>query len=364
MTRTHTSPVRIVVLALSTALGCNELGGDRGALGMAACPEMGAGVDALRANFSADVRANGKVATFITAAKDLAAVSTQIEAEVADACRRIGADLGVSPQEMAPRDEAGGQASGACAAVSARIDAILRGGIYVQVSVVPPACQANVQAEASCKGACSAQVDPGQIVAHCDPARLSGYCQGRCSGQCEGRCNGQCNGQCSARDAQGNCVGQCSGQCYGTCDATCHARCEGQWQAPKCEGSVTPPSADAECNASCHAHADVNAACSPSQVSVRANQNAELAMRLVATLQANLPRLLHAEIALGRRLASDVQVVGQVGAQLPNVIGHAGGRALACVGAGVDASASASARINVSVKASASVTGRVGASSG
>jgi hypothetical protein len=325
---------------------------------------MGAGVDALRAGFTADASANGKIATFLTASKDIVSVSTQIEAEVADACRRIATDLGVPPGQMAPRDEPGGQASGACAAAAARVDAILKGGIQVQVAVVPPACQANVQAEASCKGACSAQVNPGEIVAHCDPARLSGYCQGRCSGQCEGRCSGQCNGQCSARDAQGNCAGQCNGQCYGTCDATCHARCEGQWQAPKCEGSVTPPSADAECNASCKAHADVNAACTPPQVQVRINQQGEVAARLFATLQANLPRLLHAEIALGKRLAGDVQIVGQVGAQLPRIVGRAGARALACVAAGADASATASARISVSVKASASVTGRVGASSG
>src|SRR5262245_5432669 len=114
-----TPDARLLLLALSMAIGCNELGGDRTGLGMAACPEMGANVDALRAGFSADARANGKIATFLTASKDLVAVSTHIEAEVADTCRRIGTDLGIPPQQMAPRDEAGGQASGACAAVSA-----------------------------------------------------------------------------------------------------------------------------------------------------------------------------------------------------------------------------------------------------
>ncbi|NUO83033.1 hypothetical protein HUU05_23430, partial [candidate division KSB1 bacterium] len=80
--------------------------------------------------------------------------------------------------------------------------------------------------------------------------------------------------------------------------------------------------------------------------------------------QANLPALLHAELALGRRLIGDAQVVAQVGGQLPRIIGKAGMHALSCVGAAAEASAKASVRINVSVRASASVTGKVGASSG
>lgn len=353
----------LVLFSFASFFSCAEFG-DRGKLGLAACPELGSGADTLRASFSADARANGKVRAFVTAAKDVVAVSNHIEAEIADACRRIGADIGMQPGELAARNEPGGQASGACAALSARIDAILRSGVQVSVQVLPPRCTANVQAEANCSGACNVEVSPAEIVARCEPARLSGFCQGRCSGRCDGRCSGQCNGQCAVRDAQGNCAGQCNGQCYGACDATCHARCEGQWQAPKCEGHVQGPSADAECNASCKAHANVNASCTPAQVNVLSNANADIAMRLVNSLRVHLPRLVYAEVALGKRLAGDIQVVGQVGAQLPRIIGQAGAHALACVAAAADASATASARINVSVQASASVTGKVGASSG
>jgi hypothetical protein len=98
-------------------------------------------------------------------------------------------------------------------------------------------------------------------------------------------------------------------------------------------------------------------------VNVQVNQNAEMAGRLAATLQANLPLLLHAEIALGRRLGGDIRAVVDVGGQLPRIIGQAGAQALACVAAAGSASVTASARINVSVQASASVTGRVGAGS-
>src|SRR5262249_38178746 len=159
----------------------------------------------------------------------------------------------MAPAELSPQQGPGGQAKGACEALGARIDAIMRQGVSVRATASPPQCQMSAQAEASCNGSCEAQIDPGEIVAHCDPGRLSGYGQGRGVGQCEGPCSGQCRGTCSAVDAQGNCVGNCSGECAGSCDATCHARCEGSWQAPQCQGYVRPPSADAECNASCRA---------------------------------------------------------------------------------------------------------------
>jgi hypothetical protein len=97
-------------------------------------------------------------------------------------------------------------------------------------------------------------------------------------------------------------------------------------------------------------------------VNVQVSQNVEMAARLAATMQANLPKLLHAEVALGKRLSADVQVVGQVGAQLPKIVGDAGSHALACIAASADVTARASVSIRVSVQASASVSGRVGAS--
>jgi hypothetical protein len=127
---------------------------------------------------------------------------------------------------------------------------------------------------------------------------------------------------------------------------------------------VQPPSSDAECNASCNAQVEFQASCTPAQVQVRSGQNAELAVRLAQTLQANLPQLIHAELALGKRLTGSARVVVSVGSQLPNVVGNAGAEAMACVAAASSATVTASMRIDVSIQASASVTGRVGASSG
>jgi len=354
MTRTGNwfSVFGLAVVAMG-ALSCQ--GGRFGGLGGLACPYLVGEGDLLSAQISANARANAKIRTFLVAARDLNRVSMQMEAQAAMACSNIGRDLGLTDAQLAPRgNNPGALAQSACNAAAMQIDGILRQGIQLRVQVTPPQCQANVNAKASCDAACNVDIDPGAVVVQCEPARLSGTCQGRCTGQCDGTCQGQCQGTCSASDAQGNCVGQCQGTCSGTCGGTCHVRCDGQWQAPHCEGSVRPPSADAECNASC----------TPAHVQVEGMQNVDLAMRLVATLRANLPGLLQAEIALGRRLVGNVRTVVNVGAQLPRVVGEAGAEGMACIAAASSASVQASMRINVSIQASASVTGRVGASSG
>jgi hypothetical protein len=134
-------------LGLLSTSGCDMLGAASGTVAGMACPEL-FGADALSAQFSADARANAKVRAFVQAAKDLAAVSMQAEGEVAEACGRMGADLGVPPAAMAPQAGQGGRASGACNAVAARIDGILRMGAAVQVSATPPMCQASADAGA------------------------------------------------------------------------------------------------------------------------------------------------------------------------------------------------------------------------
>ena len=351
-----------VLLGFGSAIviGSCAAGGAFGPLG-AACPQMTGG-DPLSARYSANARANAKVATFVAAAADLVNVSMEMERLAGQACYRIGIDLGLTDAQLRPtRNEPGAPVQAACGAARARIDEILRAGVQVSVQATPPQCQANLAAKARCDGVCNVDVDPGAIVAQCEPARLSGFCQGRCVGQCDGNCQGDCQGQCTARDASGRCVGRCQGTCNGGCDATCHARCEGQWQAPRCEGYVRPPSADAECNASCTARAELQAQCTPAQVNVQASQNTEQVARLVATLRANLPDLLRAEIALGKRIVGQARTVVSVGAELPRVIGQAGAEAVACVAAASSASVTASARIDVSIQASASVAGRVGA---
>ncbi|HZF50859.1 MAG TPA: hypothetical protein VE093_19500 [Polyangiaceae bacterium] len=353
------APILVGSMALLAA-SCAEVGA-LGDVAQAACPEIRPDVDAVRTSYSDVQEANIKLRAFIQASKDLAMVAERAEAEAAEACSRMAFDLGVPQQQIAPQQGPGGRAAGPCNALASAIDAILRTGIQVRVQAMPPQCEATATTYAQCAGTCQAQVDPGEIVARCEPARLSGFCQGQCGGRCEGRCSGQCNGQCSAVDAQGRCAGQCNGQCVGSCDATCHAYCQGTWQAPRCEGQVRGPSADAQCDASCKAHASFRASCTPGMVNVQANANAEMATRLVNTLQKNMPLLLHAQIGLGQRVLGEAEMLARVGADLPSALGQAGAHAIACVGAGANASANATASLRVTVNVSASVSGRVGA---
>jgi hypothetical protein len=340
---------------------CDALGPATDPLAAAACPELRGG--AMSGNYTAEPKANGTIRAFVQASADLRDVSIAMEAQVADACARMGADLGVPPAQMQPTSGAGGRAQGACQAVAARIDAILRaaGNAQLSVSYTPPECRFAGDAYAACAAQCNVSVDPGYVVAHCQPGRLSGYCQGTCSGSCDGTCNGECQGSCSARNAQGQCAGNCTGTCRGQCTATCHAQCQGQWQAPRCEVDARAPSADAKCDASCKAHVEITAQCTPSRVTVQGAAAVADVARLIATLQANLPALITAQIGYGKRLAGDIQALVDVSGDLGRILGDVGAHATACIGAAGSELFEAQASIRVTVSVSASVSGRVGA---
>jgi hypothetical protein len=205
------SLARRVVLSLTfvAALGGASCQDARfGSLSNAACPHFAGQSDLTTARISANARANAKIRTFLIAARDVNALSFQMESEATQACRAMGRDLGLTDAQMAPRtNDPGASAQAACGALSTQIDGILRQGIQVRVQATPPRCQASLDAKARCDAACDVELDPGAIVAQCEPAKLSGFCQGQCRGQCDGTCQGQCQGNCAVRDAQGNCAG-------------------------------------------------------------------------------------------------------------------------------------------------------------
>jgi len=334
-------------------------GGLLGAIGGAACPELSGGGSALKGQFTGQAGLNVKIGAFVQAAKDLVALSARMDAEVTSACQRMGADLGVAPAQMQATPNVAASTA-ACNAVAAEIGAALKGGVTLKAQFTPPKCEVNVAARASCEGQCKVEVEPAQIVAKCDPGKLSGQCKGTCKGQCDGTCNGTCQGECTAKDAQGKCTGQCKGTCQGSCSATCHASCQGEWQAPKCEGSVTGPKVDADCKASCDASAKITAQCTKPALDLQASANAEALGKVLATLRANLPVLITAQFKIGKEIAGDLQTLVRIGGQLRGEIGGAGAKAVACVSAAATAVASASVSVNVSFKASASVNGKAG----
>lgn len=328
----------------------------------AACPELGSS-GALDATYSAEADVNAKVAAFVAAAGSLRELSMEMSATAAAACNEMAKDLDVDVPDSDEQTDPGSSVRAACGAVAAEMDEILSAGASAKVTVEakPPKCRADAEAKARCSGKCKAELTPAQIVAQCEPGKLSGKCEGTCQGRCEGTCSGECDGKCSAEGANGECAGRCEGKCKGTCDATCHAECDGEWKAPRCEAELTPPKASADCKASCDAHASFKAQCESGKVSVKANTDVERVAKLAATLRANLPDLIRAQVGMGKRVLGDVETVVKLGAELPSAIGEAGAQAVACVAAGAQASAEASARIRVSVEASARVSGKVGA---
>jgi hypothetical protein len=330
-----------------------------GALNAVACPELSGGGSALRGSYTGKASLNVKIAAFVQAAKDLLSVSTRMDAEVTAACKRMGKDLGVPEVQMQPRPDVAASTA-ACEAVSAKIGATLKGSASLKTSFTPPKCEVNAAARASCEGTCKVEVEPAEIVAKCEPAKLSGRCEGTCKGQCDGTCKGTCQGECAVKDAQGRCAGQCKGTCQGSCSATCHASCQGEWRAPKCEGHVTPPKVDADCKASCDASAKITAQCTKPALDIQASADAQALGAVIATLRANLPVLVSAQVKLGKEIAGDVQTLVRIGGQLRGQLGDAGAKAVACVSAAATAVASASVSINVSFKASASVSGKAG----
>ncbi len=366
--------VSSVVIACGGEGGLGGLaGGDgtAGVLGAISCPELAGG--GMNGNFEADAKANGTIRAFVTASGDLATIAGKVEAEVGAACERMGHDLGVPPEQMAASNGKT-RVAAACDAVSARIDAILKTGVSasIKADVTPPRCEVQGGAEASCNGQCNATIDPGYVKAHCEPGHLYGKCEGTCSGTCNGTCNGECQGECqgaagakvAGTGANGQCAGTCKGSCKGSCSADCHGNCNIDYKEPKCDVAVKAPSADAHCEGSCKAHAELTAQCTPAKVNVQSSVSTGEMPKLVATLQANLPALLEAELAYGKRIGGDIELLVRTGGELPGAVGQLTAHAGACIAAAANACVSAQASLRVSVQASASVSAKAGAHGG
>lgn len=334
------------------------------AVEVAACPELNGG--AASASFDADARANTTIRAFVQAAGDLARVAARAEAEVSTACRKMGADLGLSEAQMAPRGEES-RVSAACNAVSARIDEILAQGAHasLKAKASAPKCTVETDVAAACKAQCAVEIDPGYVKANCEPGQLYGRCEGTCGGSCSGSCNGKCDGKCAgSTDADGTCHGECSGQCQGACQGECKGSCSVEFQEPKCAVEMKPPKADARCAASCKAHANLRAECTPAKVSIKADADVGELPKLVATLEENLPVLVSALAQYGERISGDVQVLVNTGAELPNAFGQLTAHAGSCIAAAANATLRAQASIRVSIQASASVSAKAGVRGG
>lgn len=376
-------PVALAALAIVPLQGCDEVTNAQQSL---CCSEFTPGADLAAVDWKLEGQAGLNFGAFMQATSDFTGAATAMVGDVANACQAIAVDLGAEPRAVTAT-EPDKRATEWCNLAVSKIKEV---GAQLTISFQPPSCTINASVQASCEGKCSANVEceitPAQIVARCDPGKLSGRCTAQCTGTCEGSanlavacegkcggtCEGQCMGNCAVKDAMGNCRGACDGTCQGECrgscdvdanamvqcNADCTGGCSVEYEAPKCKAELSPPSAecqaDVDCNASCKASASAKAECREPSLVIEGSTNAD---KLIATLQVNLPKLLTIAQARGQLLVDNAQVVVQASGSI-----EIGGsvKATACLIPAAAAIGQALKNAEASLTASVSVVGSVG----
>jgi hypothetical protein len=210
---------------------------------------------------------------------------------------------------------------------------------------------------------------------------VAANCEGTCTGTCSGSCQGTCNGKCDGADSSGTCAGQCEGECSGgqctgscrgscqfaanatvQCNADCKGGCSVAYKAPKCTGELTPPSAQcqgsADCNASCEASASAKVECKEPSVKIVASGT--ISAQAIASLEANLPKILAVFKVRGAQLQANAQALVNIGAALDP--GELSVEAAACLIPIVNAVGQALESSKASFNASVSIAGTLGVS--
>jgi hypothetical protein len=249
------------------------------------------------------------------------------------------------------------------------------------------ACEGSAMAAVSCTGTCDAKCT-GACSAKADVAvDCTGTCEGTCTAgagagndgiQADGTCKGKCDGKCTfAADVEPPmCEGTCEGKCEGTCTAEagvkvkCEGKCMGEFEAPTCEGggAELDCDVDADCSANCDASVSAKAECTPPSVAVvfkaagTLDAAAELQLKTaIASLEANLPKLVVVVKARGTAFLTGVKASASVGVKLLADPGELSGEAAFCIPAIAGALSEASGNFSASLTASTDVLASVGA---
>lgn len=288
-----------------------------------------------------------KIEAFFKSVVAVQAKAHDLATDLVTACKNIGTAVGLTDTDLRPRDGATDDAALVNAACGPTLqnqirktiqDALPRGA-FLSLTYVPPACEGNFDAYASCAAECNVSVTPGTLQASCEPGTIgigecsagcSGHCwleagagcTGSCSATCTGSCSGACYGTCDGTAVDGTtcageCVGQCSGTCTGSCSGTCvveasggcagecHGECDVWVTPPRCEVYARPPEVDADCHASCRARVAANLTCTRPSLTVEYGAlggSPEAQARfanLVTALRDNYPTVLVATIEAG-----------------------------------------------------------------
>ena len=347
-----------------------------------------------QANWGANLDIDYRVKSFMGASGALVTLSSAMLKDVTDACVGIATATKRDPAAWQALDGTD-RLEKACAEANLGMDAVFAANASVTVGLLVEGggCEADLNAAASCNAKCdvSGQCTPAQLEAKCEPGQLAGTCGAQCSGSCtasagatvtcngacSATCNGPCNGTCLEKAANGDCAGRCDGTCNGTCsgtctyatntmascDGTCKGECSVAFEAPHCEGKITPPECnlDADCESSCRAQVQAEAKCTPPTVKLEVQGTASADFMALATaLETHLPKLLQNVGVRGQATIDAGNTLVSVGQNLGDAI-TSSGKALVCTTAAAAAAVDASLEVKVSVQASASVGGKAGA---
>ncbi len=327
-------------LLIALVTSCKSLGGS-GASGLG---DISGGGNSMSAECMGDFgtsAAAARVEAFMQGAAAFESSAHGLQDFLLDTCKAMARELGTSTS---------GDLRSVCKAAADQLSAELRGlranaNLSIDVVTTPPVCEVSMEAYANCAAECDASVDPGGAELECEGGEIAGQCEAKCEGSCvaevsgscegscegtcsagcSGTCNGTCEGKCSATAKDGSCKGKCQGTCHGTCSAGCKGSCEGScavkgkascdgecrggcsvaYKEPRCTGKVKPPSASADCNASCDAKVGAEAECKPGraevviQGEVGSNLEAKIA-RVRAAIAAGWSGLLAVKLRLER----------------------------------------------------------------
>jgi hypothetical protein len=366
------------------------------------CPEFQPG-----GSLDASIKVDPRIRAFVQSSADLTGVAATLKRAVKDACVGIDHDLGVTDTwsglgDAGDSDDAisNRNGNGACDAARARIVAIMDAHPNANFALVISrgACFTDFSEEAQCEAGCNGRqkCDPGTVETRCDPAQLSvvcdrncsaqAFCEGRvdaeanCEGQCEAECTGHCAGHCTDENGvrtddddhcHGKCTDHCSGTCNGRCkveaaagiacgtNVSCKGGCTSTFSQPKCETECTPPTCtiDPACFESCRAAAAAKIVCDPPTVKLLADASAgDDVAKLVATIDKNLPPLVHSAEAEGRILVDEVHNLSVSGKAVLDASGELDFKSVACASAAAETLTNAAGTLEVSTQAAASVT--------
>jgi hypothetical protein len=371
-------PLVIAGIAIP-AVACEQLPG--GGTNPLCCSEFTPGADLSGINWGIEGTEGISFAAFMQASADFAGTAGATVNDVAAACRQLAIDLELDDMTIQTNDRLTDPAARAktwCNAAQTQLKAKLAGAA-ITINYQPPACTVSVNAQASCEAKCTAnaqcQAELGDITLRCDPGQLSGRCDAMCTATCEGSanlavtcdgaCSGTCEGMCNAAPSTGACAGTCTGKCRGSCkvaamggvmcEGDCTGGCSVAVKAPKCKGTLKPPSAmcnaEAKCEGSCQASASAKAECKDPSLDISSSVDP----KVVAAIKLHLPKLIAVAEARGKLLVENAAAIVKFGADFTATSSNLSVKAGLCILPAVSAIGQASASVGAGLCGSTQV---------